>query len=329
MKNRILLIAPIFFGYYKEIIFELEKMGYSVDFVSDIPSNLNVYKAITRINRNLGIIFVNNYFEKKVRPLIEENEYDFIFCIVGMTFSFFPKMIENMRKCQANAKFLMYQWDGEKNIKFITRMHKFFDKVYTFDRIDSLENDVYEFLPLFYINKYKNAKKIENFKYDISYIGTAHPQKIKYIMEMSNKLLNVYPNQFIYNYMPSKLKYYYHKLTAKEYKNIKLSDLKFEKISSDKTQQIFEESKCILDSPQSGQIGLTIRTIECLGAKRKLITSNEDIKNYDFYKPENIYVYNGKFNYDDVFFKTNYKEIDKNIYEKYSLNNWLQILLNN
>ena len=97
------------------------------------------------------------------------------------------------------------------------------------------------------------------------------------------------------------------------------------------TNQIIEhieKTKCILDAPQKGQNGLTIRTIECLGAKRKLITTNQDIVNYDFYCPENIYVYNGEFDYNSIFFKTNYKDIDNEIYKKYLLDNWLDIILN-
>ena len=72
MNKKVLLIAPTFFGYYKEMIIELEKQGYSVDYVSDIPSNSNIYKAITRINRNFGKIFVENYFKKKIEPLIKK-----------------------------------------------------------------------------------------------------------------------------------------------------------------------------------------------------------------------------------------------------------------
>ena len=64
--------------------------------------------------------------------------------------------------------------------------------------------------------------------------------------------------------------------------------------------------------------------IEALGAKKKLITTNEDIVNYDFYCPENIYLYNGKFDLDNIFFKSKYKRIDNVIYERYSLRNWLK-----
>lgn len=82
-----------------------------------------------------------------------------------------------------------------------------------------------------------------------------------------------------------------------------------------------------MDSPQDGQLGLTIRVLEALGAKKKLITTNEDVVNYDFYCKENIYVYKNKFDYDSVFFKESYKELDKDIYEKYALRSWLAELL--
>lgn len=327
MKEKVLLIAPVFFGYYKEIIKELEET-YEIDYIADIPSNKNIYKAITRVNRNFGKIFVKKYFKEKIKPLITTKQYDYCFVVVGMTFSFFPEMFEEIKKCQEKAKFILYQWDGEENLKFIKAFHKFFDDIYTFDRLDA-KNKIYKFLPLFYIDKYKKAGEniVKNYKYDVSYIGTAHPQKIKKISEMSNKLKKVYSEQFIYNYMPSKLKYYYHKLKTKEYKNVKIKDLKFEKLSSEETMGIFRDSKCILDVPQKGQNGLTIRTIECLGAKRKLITTNKDIVNYDFYCPENIYIYDGEIDYNSIFFKSNFKELEIDIYEKYSLKNWLKIIL--
>ena len=88
---------------------------------------------------------------------------------------------------------------------------------------------------------------------------------------------------------------------------------------------IYSDSRCVLDSAQAGQLGLTIRVLEALGAKKKLITTNEDIVNYDFYNEENIYVYDGKsFDFESPFFKETYKEIDKEVYEKYSLRNWIR-----
>ena len=33
---------------------------------------------------------------------------------------------------------------------------------------------------------------------------------------------------------------------------------------------VYEKSRCVLDSAQDGQLGLTIRVLEAIGAKRKL-----------------------------------------------------------
>lgn len=328
-KKSILFIAPTFFGYYKEIIKELEGQDFEVNYVCDFPSKSNFVKALGRLNRNFIKISMNRYFNKDIIPIIEQKKYDYVFVIVGMTFSFFPKMIEKIKVKNPNAKFVMYQWDGEKNISYIKDFHKFFDKVFTFDRIDCKKNNVYTFLPLFYIRNYESigSKNNKNYLYDISYVGTAHPQKYYYVNEMSYNLQKKMPKQFIYHYMPSKLKYYYHKFFSKEFKNAKIKDFNFDKIPTEKMAEIFEESKCILDVPQHGQNGLTIRTIECLGAKKKLITTNADIKNYDFYLEDNILIYDGKVNFDSPFFKSDYKEIEKNIYDKYSLRNWLKEIL--
>ena len=332
MRNkRILFISPVFFDYYKEIIKELKKNNYDVDYICDAPSNSNIFKAINRINKNLTKKRAKKYYLNSILPDIKEKKYDYILVIVGMTFSIPIEMVEKLRDLNKGAKFIIYQWDGEKNIEYIKEYHKFFDRVYSFDRFDCEKNEMYNFLPLFYINQYEEIGKIKSdkYKYDVSYIGTAHPQKYKMINEMSEALKAKLPRQFIYHYLPSKLKFYYHKFKAKEYKKAKLNNFNFEKVSVDKMTRIFKESRCVFDAPQFGQSGLTIRTIECLGAKKKLITANKDIKNYDFYCEENILIYDENFDCNSKFFTENYKELPKEIYNKYSLRSWIKYILKN
>lgn len=328
-KQKLLLIAPLFFGYYKEIVKEAEQLGYEVTYLCDAPSDSNLSKAISRVNKNFIRFKTESYFKKTVIPLIEGKDFDFVLVVAGMTFSFTPDMVKAIKDKLYKAKFIIYQWDSEKNLKHVKNIHQYFDKIVTFDRCDFIEKDYYEFLPLFYTKIYESIgeKSVTDFKYDCSYVGTAHPKKFQDINMISYALKEEFKNQFIYHYMPSKLKYYYHKLLATEYKEARTSDFQYQKVSSDEMMKIFELSKCILDAPQGGQVGLTIRTIECLGARRKLITSNEDVVNYDFYTPENIYVYSGDIDFNSPFFTQPYKEIDKEIYQKYSLREWLQTLL--
>lgn len=230
---------------------------------------------------------------------------------------------------QPKARFILYQWDSEKNLPYAVGIHPFFDAIFTFDRFDCAERSYYRFLPLFYSPSYEKigeeAKKF--YIYDCSYIGTAHPKKFHDINSMSNRLTEALPNQFIYHYMPSRLKYYYHKLLAPEYRDAKVSDFHFKKVPQEKTAWIFRHSRCILDAPQGGQSGLTMRTLECLGAKRKLITTNTDIINYDFYTPVNILVFSDNIDTDSRFFTESYMDLPDDVYRKYSLRSWLNVLI--
>lgn len=328
-KRKILLIAPVFFNYYKEMIKELELMGYEVDYICDAPSNSNISKAIGRINKNLIKGTTKKYFDGKVIPTIQGKKYNDVLIVGGMTFAFTPDMVARIKELNPQARFVMYQWDSEKNLPYSTGIHPYMDQLYSFDLNDCKQMSKYTFLPLFYTRIYEKIGKenVEGYKYDCSYIGTAHPQKYKDVNEMSSALKDIMPRQYIYHYMPSKLKYYYHKLLAPEFKNAKMNDFKTEKVPSNEVMNIFKASKCILDAPQAGQTGLTIRTIECLGAKRKMITTNKDIKKYDFYNESNILVFEGSIDKNREFFTAPYAEVSDDIYKKYSLREWLSFML--
>ena len=88
------------------------------------------------------------------------------------------------------------------------------------------------------------------------------------------------------------------------------------------------EAKVAVDVQFGSQSGLTMRTIESLATKTKLITTNEHVKEYDFYNPVNIFVINkNNIEVPKDFFETPYQEIDSEILEKYSLKNWLKEIL--
>ena len=329
MAKRVLLIAPVYFGYYKDMIQEFQAMQYEVDYVCDAPSNSNVSKALGRVNKNLIHFSTVRYFSKEVKPLIEKNTYNFVLLIGGMTFAFTTKMMEEIKKTQSHAKFIMYQWDSEKLLPYCTKMHPYFDVLYTFDRVDFENHTKYKFLPMFYNSVYEKIGQMPrpHYTYDCMYVGTAHPKKYHDINIMANKLKSVMPKQFIYHYMPSGLKYVYQTITDPLFKEAKWKEFKHEKLTSNEMMDVLSHSKCVLDSPQEGQTGLTVRSIECLGAKRKLITMNEDIKNYDFYNENNILIYKDDLDLNCDFFKTDYQDVPEDVYEKYSLHHWARTIL--
>lgn len=323
---RILLIMPNFFDYPSTIKKELEAKGYVVDLFDDRPSTNPWIKAAVRFKRDNIKKYIEKYFSK-IMQVVSTQNYRYLFLISGQSLSFTEEMFKRLKENQQDAEFVLYQWDSLKNFPYIKKMYKFFDRIYTFDKGDAQREKI-NFLPLFYSKKYEEISQADiPIKYDTLFIGTAHPQKYYFIKRMVQQLENKYKRQYIYFFFPSRLVYLYRKVFNPEFKNAHYSEFHFIPLSGKQIDKLYSESNIILDSPQKGQNGLTIRVIETLGAQKKLITTNEDVINYDFYRPENIYIYKGSFDFDNPFFKEKYQHIDYNIYKKYSLKNWLTCVL--
>ena len=84
-------------------------------------------------------------------------------------------------------------------------------------------------------------------------------------------------------------------------------------------------SKCIVDINQKTQVGLTMRPIEALFYRKKLLTNNLAIRNYNFYREQNIFILGHDSN-DRLysFLNTPYEVIPYNIVEEYDINYWLR-----
>ena len=109
----------------------------------------------------------------------------------------------------------------------------------------------------------------------------------------------------------------------------KYNDFEYEKKSYQETMSIEKESKVILDIQHDRQVGLTMRTIEMIGMGKKMITTNSDIMNYDFYNSHNIFVIDRKSPHvDPDFFKNEYEDIPSEILARYSLDSWIKEVLN-
>lgn len=83
--------------------------------------------------------------------------------------------------------------------------------------------------------------------------------------------------------------------------------------------------RAILDIANEGQDGLTQRVLESLFYHKKLITTNEDVVNYDFYNPSNICVVSaGNINIPEDFLSSPYEEVEQSILAHYSMETWVE-----
>lgn len=89
--------------------------------------------------------------------------------------------------------------------------------------------------------------------------------------------------------------------------------------------KIDAKSRAILDIVQNGQGGLTYRPLESINLRRKLITTFKNIRSYDFYQKENIFIL-GEDQITDLplFLRAPYKEIPEEILKNYTFEGMLR-----
>jgi hypothetical protein len=102
----------------------------------------------------------------------------------------------------------------------------------------------------------------------------------------------------------------------------------FQPLKKDAFNELFLNSRIILDIEHPKQTGLTFRSIEALGAQKKLITTNLSISSYDFYDDSNIFILDRLSpSVPDSFLYSEYNPVSKDIYDRYKLSSWLDKVL--
>lgn len=317
--RRLLLIMPKMYGYENIIKETYEKQGYCVDIIFEnfYSKNLGCKLILKTKIVSPESIFWHFYFHK----LKKDIEYTDVLIIRGSSIS--KEILEYIKKLNPKAKFYMYQWDSVQNNENALSVYKYFDSVKTFDMNDA-ELYGWGYRPLFYI---EDSIRHRNRKYDYAYICTNHTERIKIYKELRTNSIN--KTSYIYYYIGFfeylKNKYIYKNT---DFKSFTRKDFFFKPISTKEANSIMSNSSIVIDYTHPYQNGLTMRTIEAIGNRCKLITNNKNILNTDFYNPNNIYVYEiDKFKMPDSFFESDYIEIDENIRKKYSIEEWCKELV--
>lgn len=86
--------------------------------------------------------------------------------------------------------------------------------------------------------------------------------------------------------------------------------------------------RCIVDViAKKVNAGQTLRPLEALFFKKKLLTNDASVKECDFYHPSNIFIFdenNVSLDGIEKFMEEPFHEIDETVVEKYDVNNWLK-----
>lgn len=325
----ILFLAPKFFGYELEIKKELENFGAKVIYFDERPKNDFFTKVFIRLNLKS---FISKKIDDYYKNIIEVTKYEninYLFLVAPETIDL--KIIEKIKQNHKNIQIFTYFWDSIKNKRTALNYLHISDKYFSFDSNDIKINNKIEFLPLFYIKDYENiSNEKEDILYDICFIGTIHSDRYKIIKQIEDQVRSIDLQTYFYFYSPSKILFFLQKLFKKDFKDIKWKDVSFKSLNKADVINFIKKSKTIIDIQHPLQTGLTMRTIEMLGANKKILTTNKDIINYDFFIKDNILVFDrNEIEINAEFFDKKYFKIEEGLYKKYSLSNWLKTIFEN
>ena len=323
-EKKILFFSVQTFNLEKDIIKQLEKHGALVTYFDERPANNNFTKGIIRINRNFLQKTINKYY-KNILKSIKSEKFDYLFVNRGEVV---PKQfLEEFIRLQPNCKRIFYTWDSFGNHSHGLKILDYFDKKFTFDKKDAEKYNI-GFRPLYFTDKYReiyNSDTVKNI--DLLFLGTAHSDR--YII--SNQIADWCKDNnlvaYNYYYMHGKFAYYYKKFFDSSFKTFDFKKLSFKGLTVDEIVQLYDRSNVILDISHPGQSGLTMRTFEAIGAGKKLITTNMNIREYPFYNTKNIFLIDrNKLELEKSFFDHQYESLDSKLYEKCSIDGWIEDL---
>lgn len=322
-NKKVLLIAPRFFGYEKEIENELIRRGAKVDFLPDRPFNSPFVRGVTRVRREWILPFADRFFLRSIEDF-GRGHYDVIFVVVGEGLS--VQLLSQLRSTFPRASFVLYMWDALRNRRLLDRNLPLFDACYTFDASD-VKRYAMKFRPLFFAPGFERGVNLD-YRYHLSFVGTAHSDRFR-VASNVRAALPANMSTYFYLFLQAPWIYYAHKLGNGAFRTAKKENFNFVPLTKKSVQDVFFESMCVLDIEHPKQTGLTMRTFETLGASKKLITTNLHVKDMDFYRPENILVIdrNNTSALPDEFFQMPYTPLQPGIYTKYSLSAWLNEVL--
>lgn len=311
--KRILLMAPDFYGYENRITTALEKEGLEVFFEYIYKPSRGV-KYIAKVSKKYYISILEHYYGEIISKYANK-KIDFFLVVdgKGISVDFLKEFISN----HTGMKSVYYSWDSLQYFDYLP-WRELFDNVYTFDYKDSHDYGI-KYLPLFYTPELEQVGDSKDEKvYDLLFIASYKESRLSFInsvVEKYHSSLNIKVVLYltIYRYIIDKLKG----------KRIHGKDVVFHPLPFEKYLELLSKTKVVLDYTAATQTGLPMRIPEAIGARKKIITNNENVR-LEFNNTQNILVYKDIV---DIrpFIDSRMEEMKDR--ENYSVSSWIRAML--
>ncbi len=328
MNKTIVLGLPKSFSFYANIEKNLTALGFTVVNISYTDHDFKYPSFFHKIyNFVRKTIFKDKGYKSKLKFKRYEsdiqrqlNSYDkFDFALLIRPDIYPCEILKTIRR--KTGLMAGYQWDGLHRFPAVYQTIKYFDRFFVFDENDLKYDPSLRPLTNFYFD-FDKQPLLPKPKYDVFFVGSFVRKRMAAVSEFATFLAQngLKPKIMIYC-QPAAL--------ANEYPNENIEYI-FEHLSYEENIKFLRESNVVIDFLNQAHKGLSFRTFEALYYNKKLITTNNDVKRYDFYHPSNIFVWDEtRSSLEDllVFLNTSYTEVAAEKKDKYSFSNWIRYVL--
>lgn len=317
----VMFIPLGFYNYDKKISRTIQSFGYKVTQFTPIGN----YNAIQKlINAATGGRFLRHKCRRRqIQYLLNTtNSYDYVLVIVGRHLDY--DILKAFRRRQPHAKFILYLWDDVKRVENFEQNKELYDEIYSFD-LEDVSRYGFKHLPLFYtdVHEYHGESKT----YTLNLCGIIHSERLA-IWDKIVTRCNLDVGKCFLFLLGTQIKHFIQTIFPGKNRWMKRKYIHIHGMGYEDMANIMKHSVAALDVQFGSQCGLTMRTLESLGAHTKLITTNPYVKQYDFYQYGNICVIDRENpQIPDDFFSTEYQDVPDEIAEQYTLGNWVHTML--
>lgn len=313
---------PRSFGIYKTFVDRLSQLGFSV---VDLSYNDDVFKYRNVWDRFVNLLrktfFKDKGYKNRLKfrslgqqvvhslSLLDENA-DYAFIIRA---DIYPKEILQEIVSHADKSFA-YQWDGLERYPAVRQIASLFDIFYVFQS-ESKRLELSNFRPLhnFYFGHLYNARILAT-PDTFFFIGSFVKSRWEQTVETANLILQ---GGGIVNF----LLFTEDQKISEKYSCTGVTFI-HQPVDYEKSVQLVLESEYLVDFLVGDHHGLSIRVFEALGYRKKLVTNNVLVKQYDFYNVNNIYILGEEERSLSDFVKLPYESLPLEIVDKYNFDNW-------
>lgn len=308
---KITIISYDNWGLNEHLKIALEKKGHTVRHINffnfkhkypNFQSKLYNFLLKTVFNKNIKNTYYGNEILKK---LAKNNEFQDVILTIKGDFIDSKSILEFKKFTKKSIAFFN---DSISRCPKIKRVIPSFDEVYSFEKEDCKKYNLKFIANWVYPIRTENKKKEQFQVYNIS-------SKDKRSVLLSKIALILKESKINYKII------IFDKKNRKQDPNLEYTS---KQIPLAEVNENLQNSQVLLDINRMGQSGLTFRVFESIGLEKKLMTTNTDIKNYDFYNPNNILIINEKQpSIPMEFFRNDYQKIPEELLKKYGLEEWI------